>query len=150
MCFLPKEQSKRCERKPENSNPSYIDPQSRVPNCFFKNDKNNHHHEWVSVRRLSVLNSRHLVLSRIEIHKKSSKIPGNAHFDALVIFQIFAADAAIEKRSTRFFLGQDWVKKSAQLIPDSNFCKKEWCGCVPLDSLVMKLRNRNNSPASVK
>jgi len=70
---------------------------------------------WVQVRRLSVVNFRHLVLARIETHKKSPKMPGNSFSDALLMsgFQIFAADAAI-----------DWFWKSCRLIHMSALCTR--------------------------
>ena len=47
------------------------------------------------MRRLSVVNSRHLVLAKIKKLKKSYKILENAVSDTLLmsVFQMFAADA---------------------------------------------------------
>jgi len=52
MNFLPNMQSQRCERKTEDSDPSYTIPQSRVQNCLFKsNDSNHHHHHHIWLLR---------------------------------------------------------------------------------------------------
>jgi len=68
------------------------------------------------VRRLSVVNSRHLVSARIKTHKKAPKIPTNALSDALLMsgFQIFAADAAIENCTSHNFFARDSGGKKYQ------------------------------------
>jgi len=59
------------------------------------------------VRRLSLVNSRHLVLARIKTHKKSPKIPGNALSDALLM-------SGFQNHASRGLVLTESVKESAQ------------------------------------
>ena len=76
-------------------------------------------YEWIRLRRLFVVSSRHLVLARKQTLKKSYKILKNAISDTLLMsrFQFFAADAPCD-----FFLAL--TKKNALSFPD--FDQKPW------------------------